>query len=521
MVVEEQNLESGGSVRVVIKGESHLRNVLWGPVRWIKMLAKELHWSFVFGVVSLYGINQGLGGSLGRVATEYYMKDVQKVQPSESQALTAITKIPWIIKPLWGILTDVLPIYGFHRRPYFVLAGVLGVVSMLFISVLGNLHLYLALLWMTIASAAMAIADVTIDACTAYNSIKHPSLASDMQSLCSLSSSIGALLGFFMSGILVHLVGSKGVFGLLTLPFALASVVGMVFSESHVPGFSYKQVMSQCLSFNQRESTDSCFVSIQVNQKFIDAGRAMWRTMKCSDVWRPSLYMYISLALSLNIHEGLFYWFTDSKDGPLFAQETVGFILSIGSVGSILGATLYQLVLKDHAFRGICLWTQLLFALAGMLDLILVLRLNLKLGLPDYLFIVVDEVVSQMIGRLKWMPLLVLTSKLCPHGIEGTFFALLMSIDNAGFMTSSWLGGVLLHVLNVTRTEFGNLWLAVLIRNVLRVSPLFVLFLVPKGDQNTFKLPGEIIGEDSDSDEEKEEARNLELASLVHSADRR
>lgn len=122
MVVEEQNLENGGSVRVM-KGESHFRNVMWGPVRWLRMLASELHWSFVFGVVSLYGINQGLGGSLGRVATEYYMKDVQKVQPSESQALTAITKIPWIIKPLWGILTDVLPIFGFHRRPYFILAG--------------------------------------------------------------------------------------------------------------------------------------------------------------------------------------------------------------------------------------------------------------------------------------------------------------------------------------------------------------------------------------------------------------
>lgn len=122
MVVEEQNLENGGSVYVV-KRESQFRNVVCGPVRWLKMLASELHWSFVFGVVSVYGINQGLGGSLGRVATEYYMKDVQKVQPSESQALTAITKIPWIIKPLWGILTDVLPIFGFHRRPYFILAG--------------------------------------------------------------------------------------------------------------------------------------------------------------------------------------------------------------------------------------------------------------------------------------------------------------------------------------------------------------------------------------------------------------
>ncbi|KAJ4915459.1 putative folate-biopterin transporter 2 [Raphanus sativus] len=105
----------------------------------------------------------------------------------QSQALTAITNIPWIIKPLWGILTDVLPIYGFHRRPYFVLV-VLGVVSMLFISVLGNLHLYLALLWMTIASAAMAIADVTIDACTAYNSIKHPSLAINPHGTCVVGS---------------------------------------------------------------------------------------------------------------------------------------------------------------------------------------------------------------------------------------------------------------------------------------------------------------------------------------------
>lgn len=74
------------------------------------------------------------------------------------------------------------------------------------------------------------------------------------------------------------------------------------------------------LSLYQYEIVDSLLVTIQVNQRFTDAGRAMWRTMKCSDVWRPCLYMYISLALSLNIHEGLFYWFTDSKDGPMFAQ---------------------------------------------------------------------------------------------------------------------------------------------------------------------------------------------------------
>lgn len=31
--------------------------------------------------------------------------------------------------------------------------------------------------------------------------------------------------------------------------------------------------------------------------------------------------MYISIAVSLDIHEGMFYWYTqDSKDGPSFSQ---------------------------------------------------------------------------------------------------------------------------------------------------------------------------------------------------------
>lgn len=94
------------------------------PIQWLRMLAAKMHWSFVLGVVFVYGINQGLGGALSRVATEYYMKDVQKVQPSEAQIYSGIMKIPWIIKPLWGLLTDVVPVRGYRRRPYFVCAGI-------------------------------------------------------------------------------------------------------------------------------------------------------------------------------------------------------------------------------------------------------------------------------------------------------------------------------------------------------------------------------------------------------------
>lgn len=46
----------------------------------------------------------------------------------------------------------------------------------------------------------------------------------------------------------------------------------------------------------------------------------MYKTIKYPQVWKPSLYMFISLALNISTHEGYFYWYTDPKAGPAFSQ---------------------------------------------------------------------------------------------------------------------------------------------------------------------------------------------------------
>jgi hypothetical protein len=92
-----------------------------------------------------------------------------------------------------------------HRK----YAGVIGVSSMLAPSLHPEMGIASALLTLTGQSAGAAIADVTVDALVAHNSITHPPLASDMQSLCGFSSSVGALLGFSISGLLVHSLGSQ------------------------------------------------------------------------------------------------------------------------------------------------------------------------------------------------------------------------------------------------------------------------------------------------------------------------
>lgn len=104
------------------------------------------------------------------------------------------------------------------------LLGSVGVMAMLVLSFHAKLHIALALLALTTGSGGVAVADVTIDACVAQNSINHPSLAADIQSLCALSSSIGALLGFSVSGIFVHLLGPKvSLFSLVSVQVFLTS----------------------------------------------------------------------------------------------------------------------------------------------------------------------------------------------------------------------------------------------------------------------------------------------------------
>ncbi|PON68351.1 Folate-biopterin transporter [Parasponia andersonii] len=147
-----------------------------------------------------------------------------------------------------------------------------------------------------------------------------------------------------------------------------------------------------------------------------------------------------------------------------------------------------------------------------MLDLIFILRWNLALGIPDYFFVVIEECVSRIITKMRWLPMFVLSTRLCPLGIEGSFFALLMCIDSLGSLSSKWGGGMVLHVLHVTRTDFTNLWLVILIENLLRFSVLALIFLIPKTSQSEVVIPSDLLSKKSTSiDDEDEKLERLPL----------
>ncbi|XP_030466221.1 probable folate-biopterin transporter 6 [Syzygium oleosum] len=445
--------------------KNRLFSLLLEPIQWLQMLSANLNPTFILGVFVVYGLNQGFAGSFFRVVSDFYWKDVQRVQPSSVQLYSGLYYIPWIMKPLWGLLTDVFPVMGYRRRPYFVAAGVLGATSAMAVAAGGRLPVPEALAFLVGLTAAVAIADVTIDACVARNSIEMAALAPDMQSLCGLCSSAGALIGYSTSGFFVHHIGAQGALGILAIPPALLIGLGFVIHEGRTDALH---------SEKKQKATEKIGVAM----------RGMYETIKLPQVWKPSLYMYLSFSLNISTHEGQFYWYTDPEAGPAFSQEFVGMVYAVGALASMVGVLIYQKALKDCPFRKLLFSVQFLYAITGMLDLVFVRRWNLALGVPDSFFVIAEECVSRVVSRIRWMPMIVLSTKLCPLGIEGMFFALLMCIDSLGFLSSKMGGGLVLRLMHVTRTDFRNLWLALLIRNVLRLATLGLIFLVPEAEQS-------------------------------------
>lgn len=184
-------------------------SIILGPFQWLQMLCSQLNPSFILGIVLVYGLGHGFSGSYFMVVSDYYWKDVQKVQPSVVQLYIGFYYIPWVMKPIWGVLTDVFPVRGYHRRPYFIIGGTLGTVSAMMVAMGGSLAVVVALGCLIGITAALAISNVTIDACIATNSIRMRSLAPDLQSLCAFCSSVGALIGFSTSGVFVRRLGAQ------------------------------------------------------------------------------------------------------------------------------------------------------------------------------------------------------------------------------------------------------------------------------------------------------------------------
>jgi len=408
----------------------------------------------LIAIVSIYVVRGIL--NLARLAISFFLKDELGLTPAEVSVLTGFAVLPWVIKPLFGFLSDGFPILGYRRRPYLILSGLLGTFSWLALATVVN-SAWTATIALLISSASIAISDVIVDS-QVVERAREESLANagSLQSLSWGATAFGGLITAYFSGSLLELFAPKTIFAMTAVFPLVFCTMAWLIAEQPLPQAKQEQALTN--------------IQKQIQQ--------LWQAIRQKRILLPTLFIFIWQSTPTS-DSAIFFFITNELG---FEPEFLGRVRLVSSFASLAGVWIFQRFLKTVPFRQVLGWSTVISAVLGMSVLLLVTHANRALGIDDYWFSLGDNLILSAIGEIALMPILVLAARLCPSGIEATFFALIMSIFNLAGFLSQELGGLLTALFGVTENNFDRLWLLVICTNLSTLLPLPLINLLPATD---------------------------------------
>ena len=73
---------------------------------------------------------KGFAGAFASQPERFIYKDYHVTGP-RMQIFAGVAGLPWALKPIVGLLSDLCPIGGYNKMPYIVLSSITGVVAIL------------------------------------------------------------------------------------------------------------------------------------------------------------------------------------------------------------------------------------------------------------------------------------------------------------------------------------------------------------------------------------------------------
>lgn len=364
----------------------------------MKESIRKLSW-----MVAMYYFLQGMGGNPGLhiQALQRHVKETLQFSPSQAAAFFAFLTIPWMLKPLYGFLSDFLPIFRSRRKSYFILTGLLGAISYGFVSWFDTSKDAL-FVFLFIAAVGFAFSDVLCDAVMVEKG--QPLGATDV-----LQAAQWGALG--IAGILVAF--SKGY---LAEHFTLSRSLQLSLL------FPVIMVAFTILALKEERASSSGEAACEAWQGLKSAARS-------KPLWAAAAFLFL-FDFSPNLGSVLYYY---EKDALKFSDTLIGHIDTVGAVGFVVGTILFKMLAKRISSRA------LLHAIIASGVISTLLYLFFKDPASAY----VVTALASVVNVTAFIGVLTIAAKICPKHAEGTVFALLMSVLNAGTQLGSIVGGKL------------------------------------------------------------------------------
>ena len=142
-------------------------------------------------------------------------------------ASLAVLDVPWVIKPLYGVISDFLPLFGYRRRSYLLLANAGAIAAFLWTTqVLTPAAIVFALL---LTAIAMAVSSTVCGALLVESGQKHQASATFINQQW-LWFNIAVMVGSLAGGGLVEVLSAPGALHAAAAIAAVAPIAVIVSS---------------------------------------------------------------------------------------------------------------------------------------------------------------------------------------------------------------------------------------------------------------------------------------------------
>ncbi|OGL14952.1 MAG: hypothetical protein A3F92_01000 [Candidatus Rokubacteria bacterium RIFCSPLOWO2_12_FULL_71_22] len=310
-------------------------------------------------------------------------------------------RLPWLLKPAYGLLSDLVPLFGRRRKSYFLLASPLTMIVGLSLALLDEPSYRTLAALFVVMGFGLAFTDVLTDALMVERG-RVSGLTGAFQAVQWAAAYAAAVLVGVVGGRLAETRSVRLGF-LLSAGIALVSFVMAVLCIKE-PASDARAARGEMLA--------------GVKERLRDR-----------EIWLVAGFLFL-WAFSPSIGTALFYYQTDVLG---FGQTTIGNLNALGSVAGIVGAAVYAPLSRGMPLTRL-LHLAIALGVAGTL---------VHLAYGDPFSAVVITVVFGATSMVTFLAFLDLAARACPRRVEGTFFALLTAVYNGGTQASDVVGSYL------------------------------------------------------------------------------
>ena len=267
-------------------------------------------WFFAI-VYAVEGIGQAKSGIMWQ-PLQHWLKETMHWTPVTISASLAILDLPWVIKPLWGAISDFVPLFGYRRRPWLVLANIAALLAFARVATLDGVTSLIPAL--TVTAVAMAVSSTLCGALLVETGQKT-NASGGLVNQQWLSFNVAQLVAALAAGYLIEYLTPLGAVHAAAWIAAIAplAIIGGVWL---VP--------------EDRASIDIAALRERM--------RALVSVFRNRDLWFVAGFLFLYY-FSPGFATPLYFEMSDQLH---FSQAFIGTLASIGAGGWILGGILYH-----------------------------------------------------------------------------------------------------------------------------------------------------------------------------------